>query len=89
MKGYAGSIAWSGSEIALTSPKGGVAMIFASTGAHLATVERPDISGVAALAGGGFLASDGAGGLSGLSSKGLARLSQQALSWDNHLVALG
>ncbi|NEY90530.1 DUF1513 domain-containing protein [Tabrizicola oligotrophica] len=89
MKGYAGSIAWSGDEIALTSPKGGVAMIFASTGAHLATVERPDICGVAVLAGGGFLASDGAGGLSGLSSKGLVRLSQQALSWDNHLVALG
>lgn len=88
MQGYAGSIAWSGDEIAMTSPKGGVAMIFADSGAHLATIERPDICGVAALPTGGFLASDGAGGLSGLTIKGLARLSQEALSWDNHLVAL-
>ncbi len=88
MQGYAGSIAWSGDEIAMTSPKGGVAMIFADSGAHLATVERPDICGVAALPTGGFLASDGAGGLSGLTTKGLARLSHEALSWDNHLVAL-
>lgn len=88
MQGYAGSIAWSGGEIAMTSPKGGVAMIFADSGAHLATIERPDICGVAALPTGGFLASDGAGGLSGLTTKGLARLSQEALSWDNHLVAL-
>lgn len=88
MQGYAGSIAWSGDEIAMTSPKGGVAMIFADSGVHLATVERPDICGVAALPTGGFLASDGAGGLSGLTTKGLARLSHEALSWDNHLVAL-
>ena len=88
MKGYAGSISWSGEEIALTSPKGGVAMLFASTGAHLATIERPDICGIAPLRAGGFLASDGAGGLSSLSRKGLSRLTQQPLSWDNHLVAL-
>ena len=88
MQGYAGSIAWSGDQIAITSPKGGVAMIFADTGAHLATIERPDICGVAALLAGGFLASDGAGGLSTLTAQGLARLSQEALSWDNHLVAL-
>ena len=88
MQGYAGSIAWSGDQIALTSPKGGVAMIFAATGAHLATVERADICGVAPLPGAGFLASDGAGGLSALTVQGLERLGQQALSWDNHLVAL-
>ena len=88
MQGYAGSIAWSGDQIAITSPKGGVAMIFASTGAHLATIERPDICGVAALPLGDFLASDGAGGLSTLTTQGLVRLSQEALSWDNHLVAL-
>lgn len=88
MQGYAGSIAWSGDAIAITSPKGGVAMVFAASGAHLATIERPDICGIAPLPSGGFLASDGAGGLSSLSHKGLSRLTQQPLSWDNHLVAL-
>ena len=88
MKGYAGSIAWSGDQIALTSPKGGVAMIFAGSGAHLATVERPDICGVAARPGGGFLATDGTGGLSMMSARGLERLGQAPLFWDNHLVAL-
>lgn len=88
MRGYAGSIAWGADKIAITSAKGGVAMIFASTGAHLATLERADISGVAALPGGGFLASDGGGGFSRLTAAGLTRLGQGAIAWDNHLVAL-
>ena len=90
MKGYAGSIAWSGDQIALTSAKGGVAMLFDGTGAHLTTLERRDISGVASLPGGGFLASDGTGGLSRLGADGLTRLTQlPGVEWDNHLVALG
>lgn len=89
MQGYAGSIAWSGAQIAITSPKGGVAMIFTAAGAYLETIERADICGIAAAQGAGFLASDGAGALLRLSDKGAQRLTQQALSWDNHLVALG
>lgn len=88
MKGYAGSIAMTADHIAITSPKGGVAMVFDSAGQHLATQERADICGVAALPGGGFLASDGTGGLSRLDAGGLTRLRQTAVAWDNHLVGL-
>ena len=88
MKGYAGSVAIAGDRIAMTSAKGGVAMVFDLTGKHLATYERADISGIAALAEGGFLASDGAGGLSRLDASGLTRLTQTDVAWDNHLVAL-
>lgn len=93
MKGYAGSIALSGGEIALTSSKGGVAMLFSAgkgdTGAFLATHARADASGVAALAGGGFVLSDGGGGLSRLTRDGLSPLRREdRLAWDNHLIAL-
>ena len=88
MKGYAGSIAMTTDHIAITSPKGGVAMIFDAIGTHLASHERADICGVVALPGGGFLASDGAGGLSLMEAAGLTRLSQTAVSWDNHIVCI-
>ncbi len=88
MKGYAGSIAMSAEQIAITSPKGGVAMVFDAKGTYLASHERPDVSGVAALPSGGFLATDGTGGLSLVGAAGLTRISQAAVSWDNHLVAI-
>ena len=93
MKGYAGSIALNGSEIALTSAKGGVAMLFSAglddAGAFLATHSRADASGVAAHSGGGFVLSDGGGGLSRLTFDGLSPLRREdGLAWDNHLIAL-
>lgn len=88
MKGYAGSIAMTADLIAITSPKGGVAMIFDFNGTYLAIHERPDICGIVALPSGGFLATDGIGGLSRLEATSLTRVSQTAVSWDNHIVAI-
>jgi len=88
MQGYAGSIAASvEGHVALTSARGGVVMIHAADGAHLATHARADISGVAAL-GAGFLASDGTGVLWQCDEAGLTPLVTGGPAWDNHLIAL-
>ncbi|NTT85917.1 DUF1513 domain-containing protein [Tabrizicola fusiformis] len=87
MQGYAGSIAVSGGMIALTSPKGGVVMLFDSTGAPLATHRRADLCGVAP-APQGFVATDGQGAVWSCDAAGLAPLGQGATLWDNHLLAL-
>lgn len=90
MKGYAGSIAWgAGGQIAVTSSKGGVVMLFDAKGQHLASHSRSDISGIAPLGPDGFLTSDGHGVLMALTESGLAPLQQHAAFWDNHIVSLG
>lgn len=89
MQGYAGSIAMSDSGlVALTSPKGGVVMIHAADGTHLATHSRSDVCGAAPLDH-GFLISDGMGALSRCDTDGLRPLLRTGTAWDNHLVALG
>lgn len=88
MKGYAGSIAQSGDgRFALTSSKGGVAMVFDAMGQHLETLERADISGVARR-GAGLVFSDGSGALLALEQQGLVPLAKGPTLWDNHLVSL-
>ena len=89
MQGYAGSIAVAADgRIALTSSHGGVVMIHAADGTHLATHARADISGVAAV-GAGFMASDGSGALWRCDVAGLQPLTSGGPAWDNHLIALG
>ena len=88
MQGYAGSVAISASgRIALTSPRGGVVMIHAQDGAHLATHARADVCGVTAL-GAGFLLSDGSGALWALEDQQLRPLTRSETAWDNHIVPL-
>lgn len=87
MQGYAGSIAASAGMIALTSPKGGVVMLFDSAGTPLATHRRADLSGVAP-APQGFVATDGQGAVWSCDGAGLMPLGQGDTLWDNHLVAL-
>lgn len=88
MKGYAGSIATNSSgQIALTSPRGGVVMIHAPDGTHLATHARADVCGVTAL-GAKFLLSDGAGAVWICDDKSLLPLAQGNAAWDNHIVPL-
>jgi hypothetical protein len=89
MQGYAGSIAWNrgAGRIVLTSPRGGVAMVFEASGQPVASHRRADVCGAAAL-GEGFVLTDGGGAIWALSDRGLSLLAQHALSWDNHLVAL-
>lgn len=87
MKGYAGSIAAAGGLVALTSPPGGVLMVFDAGGAPLAVHRRADLSGVAPGPA-GLVATDGQGGIWAVEPAGLRLLARHDLAWDNHLVAL-
>lgn len=89
MQGYAGSVAFSGkgSEIAITSPRGGRLHRFADDGAFLGALSRADVCGLAPM-GGGYLASDGLGGLISIDPSGPAPLARVDCAWDNHIVAL-
>ena len=89
MKGYAGSIAANaaGDLLALTSPKGGVVMLFDGTGQPVTTHLRADASGVAAGPG-GFLVTDGQGAVWSCDAAGMTLLARHDTLWDNHLIAL-
>lgn len=89
MKGYAGSIAVSEERnlIGLTSAPAGVLMLFDAKGAPLATHQRADISGLAALPS-GLVATDGQGGIWNVSATGLTFLAEADTAWDNHLISL-
>lgn len=88
MQGYAGSIAMTAQGlIALTSPRGGVVMIHAPDGRHLATHPRVDACGVA-MSGRGFLVTDGSGVVWSCDAAGLRPLRSGGPAWDNHLIAL-
>ncbi|MFN3208330.1 MAG: DUF1513 domain-containing protein [Roseovarius sp.] len=89
MQGYAGSVAFSGNglEIAITSPRGGRLHRFAADGTFLGAVSRTDICGLAPLDA-GYLASDGLGGLVGISADGPRALDRLDCAWDNHIVTL-
>ncbi len=88
MKGYAGSIAWGGGRIALTSPPGGVVHVFGADGTFQQAIRRTDVSGVAPL-GDGLMVTDGTGAVSRIGASSLRPLQRFDLAWDNHLVALG
>ncbi|MGV8989319.1 MAG: DUF1513 domain-containing protein [Cypionkella sp.] len=89
MKGYAGSIAISqtGDMIGLTSAPAGVLMLFDASGTPIATRQRADISGIAALPS-GLVATDGLGGVWDVGARSLSLLAQANTAWDNHLIAL-
>jgi len=89
MQGYAGSVAFSGdgSELAITSPRGGRLHRFSDEGVFLGVMPRSDICGLATL-GRGYLASDGLGGLFSVSPERVDALNRFDCAWDNHIVAL-
>ena len=72
--------------MAITSPKGGRVHRFSPEGAFLGAFARPEVCGVAPLPG-GFLLSDGLGGLVGLGEEAVPLAATPSL-WDNHVVAL-
>ena len=86
MKGYAGSIAATADQIAVTSAPGGLVMVFDHAGQPVASHFRADLCGVAAL-GTGFVVTDGLGAAWRLGG-GLELLEKHATAWDNHLVAI-
>jgi uncharacterized protein len=89
MQGYAGSIAISGDGrlIALTSSKGGAAVVFDGAGTFLATHHRADVSGAAPRAT-DLMLNDGQGAFWACDATGLTPLNRADVAWDNHLVAL-
>ncbi|WP_134725730.1 DUF1513 domain-containing protein [Paracoccus luteus] len=89
MQGYAGSVAADADgRIVVTSPRGGVAMIFAADGTHRATLRRADLCGAAPAPQGGFTLTDGGGAVWAADEGGLRLLARHDLAWDNHLIAL-
>ncbi len=86
-QGYLGSVACTSDHIAVTSPRGGQAYIFDLGGSLKETISQPDVCGAASV-GDAVLLSDGLGGLQELNARGAHHLNQNALKWDNHLVAI-
>ena len=87
MQGYLGSVAISGDEIAVTGPRGGLAVVTDTSGRIKRTWQQTDICGVA-RAPYGFTFTTGLGRV--LADTGQLALSRaHELAWDNHLIAIG
>jgi hypothetical protein len=89
MQGYAGSVAWSGdgTQVAITSPRGGRVQVYGADGAFLAAQARPDVCGLAPLPR-GIVASCGSGLLLSLTGTGPQPLARHIIAWDHHMVAV-
>lgn len=89
MEGYAGSVAFAadGKSVGITSPRGGRLHVFNGTAGFLASHRRADVSGLAPGRG-GFVATDGLGGILSLQDATLSGLTTATRAWDNHLVAI-
>ncbi|ATG46262.1 twin-arginine translocation pathway signal [Celeribacter ethanolicus] len=89
MKGYAGSVSHSGdgTEVAISSPRGGRIHRFDAGGNFLGAVVRGDVCGLAPM-GDGYLGSDGFGALLAMKEEMRPLNAVPGLAWDNHLVAL-
>jgi hypothetical protein len=91
LRNYLGSIATdaTGRVVAATSPVGGsVALWDTNDGKFLGSTDRPDGCGIAALGEGGFLVSDGFGGIHALGPDGRELVVLEAsagMAWDNHM----
>ncbi|MGR1582903.1 DUF1513 domain-containing protein [Thalassobius sp. S69A] len=88
MRGYAGSIAFSGdgTQVAISSPRGGMIHVFdAETGDFLWHVQEEDVCGLNVL-GAGFIATAGTGRVIRFSGPQAQIIGQQELAWDNHLI---
>lgn len=87
MRGYAGSCAFSAGEVAITAPRGGRMHRFDPSGAFLGATLREDVCGLAPCPG-GFVTTDGAGGILRVSAGVAQPLGLRARAWDNHIVTL-
>ncbi|MGB0901671.1 DUF1513 domain-containing protein [Halocynthiibacter sp.] len=88
MHGYGGSVSFSGdgSQIAVTSPRGGVLQVFDADGAFYHQHHLPDVCGVAPDRQGGFLVTAGTGDIARVQGTDLQIVSRHGVQWDNHLV---
>ena len=89
LQGYLGSVAFSGSgeEIAVTGPRGGMAVVTDAEGRVIRRLDQRDICG-AAPGVDGFVFTTGEGRM--LADNGVTRdLAGHDCAWDNHLVPIG
>ncbi len=88
MQGYAGSVALDPAtgRVAVSSPRGGRVHVFDADGDFLTVHRRADICGLGA-APGGFIATDGLGGISTIGAE-LTPRKAWPRAWDNHLIRL-
>ena len=87
MQGYAASCDWSGDTFAITSPRGNRLHRFTADGRFLGATERTDVCGLAPCDG-GFLTTDGRGGLLSIQAGVPHALGLRDRAWDNHIVTL-
>lgn len=87
MQGYAGSVAVARTRIAVTGPRGALALVTDLGGNTRHRLRKSEICGAAAHDE-GLILTDGWGGLHGVDQGKITRIAQHELDWDNHLVAL-
>lgn len=89
LKGYAGSVAFSGdgARVAISCPRGGLLVVFDRDGTLQTTHSRADICGLGS-APDGFFATDGLGGIARVQNGALHMLNAAPRAWDNHLITL-
>ncbi|MEF3049050.1 DUF1513 domain-containing protein [Pseudotabrizicola sp. L79] len=87
MRQYVGSVAFDagGQQIAITCPKGGVVALFDHKGQFTDMATRADVCGIGPVPG-GFVVTDGFGGILELGTDGQRPLALFDRTWDNHLV---
>lgn len=90
MQGYAGSVAFfaNGTEVAISSPKGGRAQVFGSDGAFHYEIVRTDVCGLA-TGQDGLVLTDGLGTFALARNGSFIGHAKANRAWDNHIVALG
>lgn len=90
LKGYVGSIAFSGdgAQVGVTSPRGGVVQLFdTDSGGFRLSIDAPDACGLSARRD-GFMITTGTGHISAWQGGRLMPLQQDPAQFDNHLVAI-
>ncbi len=88
MQGYAGSVAMTGGQVGITSPRGGRVHLFGRSGNFTGAILRRDVCGLAAD-GNDLLATDGLGGVLSLRQGRVVPRQMADRAWDNHLVRIG
>lgn len=87
MQGYAGSVAFFGDQVAISSPKGGRVQVFDTAGRFATEILRADVCGLAPL-GQALALTDGLGMFLTWQSGKVQTHQRSSRAWDNHLVAL-
>lgn len=89
LNGYAGSVSYNraGTQLAITSPRGGQVHFYRADGTFINHWTRRDVCGLRASSD-GFLVSDGNGALHQITTQSGKVLTVTPRAWDNHIVSI-